>query len=208
VRAIDPHAVADPQIEIALLFDDQRVARIESHGDPVSRCLSVFLLDLVSDERTAECAGNGGRRVSAAATDLVTDHATRDSAYDGSAIEDRLVIGGTIELDSFDFPFLGAGRGFGHREGACGCKDQAYGHPESESSNVVSQHVHPFVMLYRVDQPDDCRSEASERGFAVASIGLFSSVRTFVATLGWFCFDALRRKFANVLRMSVLALFL
>ena len=63
------------------------------------------------------------------------------------------------------------------------------------------------VMLYRVDQPEDRRSDASEQGAGVASIGFFVNVRTFVATLGWFCFDALRRKFANVLRMSVLALF-
>jgi hypothetical protein len=62
--------------------------------------------------------------------------------------------------------------------------------------------------LYRVGQPKDRRSDASEQGAAVASIGFFVNVRTFVATLGWFCFDALRRKFANVLRMSVLALFL
>ena len=64
------------------------------------------------------------------------------------------------------------------------------------------------VKLYRVSQPEDRRSDASERGAAVASMGFFVNVRTFVATLGWFCFDALRRKFANVLRMSVLALFL
>jgi hypothetical protein len=64
------------------------------------------------------------------------------------------------------------------------------------------------VKLYRVGQPKDRRSDASEQGAAVASIGFFVNVRTFVATLGWFCFDALRRKFANVLRMSVLALFL
>ena len=61
-------------------------------------------------------------------------------------------------------------------------------------------------MLYRVDQPDDRRSGASDQGAGVGSIGLFVNVRTFVATLGWSCFDALRRKFASVLRMSVLAL--
>jgi len=64
------------------------------------------------------------------------------------------------------------------------------------------------VMLYRVDQPEERRSDASKQGAGVASIGVFFKFRTFVATLGWFCFDALRRKFANVLRMSVLALFL
>ena len=63
-------------------------------------------------------------------------------------------------------------------------------------------------MLYRVDQPEDRRSGASEQGAGVASTGFFVNVQTFVATLGWFCFDALRRKFANVLRISVLALFL
>jgi len=63
-------------------------------------------------------------------------------------------------------------------------------------------------MSYGVDQREARRSDASERGAGVASVGFFVSVRTFVATLGWFCFDALRRKFANVLRMSVLALFL
>jgi hypothetical protein len=40
----------------------------------------------------------------------------------------------------------------------------------------------------------------------VASIGFFLNVRTFVSALVWLRFDALRRKFANVLRMSVLAL--
>jgi hypothetical protein len=59
-------------------------------------------------------------------------------------------------------------------------------------------------MLYRVDQPEDRRSDANAAG---ASIGLLVNVRTFVAALGWFCFDALRRNLANVLRMSVLALF-
>jgi hypothetical protein len=62
-------------------------------------------------------------------------------------------------------------------------------------------------MLYRVGQPEDRRSDSSEQGAGVASIGLFLNLRTFVATLGWFCFDALRRTLANVLRMSVLALF-
>jgi hypothetical protein len=60
--------------------------------------------------------------------------------------------------------------------------------------------------LDRIDQPEDRRSDSSEQGAGVASIG-FLNVRTFVATLGWFCLDALRRKFANVLRMSVLTLF-
>ncbi len=64
------------------------------------------------------------------------------------------------------------------------------------------------VTLYRVDQPEDRRSDASEQGAGVASIGFFVKVRTFVAMPGWFCFKVLRRKFANVLRMSVLALFL
>jgi hypothetical protein len=63
-------------------------------------------------------------------------------------------------------------------------------------------------MLYRVDQPEDRRSGASEQGAGVASIGFLGSVRTFVATPAWCCFATLRRKFANVLRMSVLALFL
>ena len=64
------------------------------------------------------------------------------------------------------------------------------------------------VMLYRVDQPEDRRSDASEQGAGVASIGFFISGRTFVATLGRGCFDALRRNLANVLRISVLVLFL
>ena len=64
------------------------------------------------------------------------------------------------------------------------------------------------VMLYRVDQPEDRRSDASDQGGGVMSIGFFVNVRTFVVTLGRCCFDALRRKFANVLRMSVLPLFL
>jgi len=62
-------------------------------------------------------------------------------------------------------------------------------------------------MLYRVDQPDDRRSDASAPNAGVGSIGFFVNVRTFVAMLGWFCFDALRRNLANVLRISVLALF-
>jgi hypothetical protein len=61
--------------------------------------------------------------------------------------------------------------------------------------------------VHRVDQTEDRRSDSSEQGAGVASIGCFLNVRTFVATLGWFRLDALRRKFANVLRMSVLALF-
>jgi hypothetical protein len=62
--------------------------------------------------------------------------------------------------------------------------------------------------MYRADQPEDRRSDVSEQDAGGASIGFFVNVRTFVAMLGWFCFDVLRRKFANVLRMSVLALFL
>jgi hypothetical protein len=62
-------------------------------------------------------------------------------------------------------------------------------------------------MLYRVDQPEDCRGDASEQNAGVPSSGFFVNVLTFVPALGWFCFDTLRRKFANVLRMSVLALF-
>jgi hypothetical protein len=61
-------------------------------------------------------------------------------------------------------------------------------------------------MLYRIGQPESRRNDASEQTAGVASIGLFVKVRTFVATLDCFCFAALRRKFANVLRMSVLAL--
>ncbi len=63
-------------------------------------------------------------------------------------------------------------------------------------------------MMYRVDQPEERRSDASEQGGGVASIGFFVNVRTFVAMLGWFCLDALRRNLANVSRISVLALFL
>lgn len=63
-------------------------------------------------------------------------------------------------------------------------------------------------MLHRVDQPEDRRNDTGQKGAGVASIGFFVNVRTFVAALDWCCFDALRRKFANVLRMSVLALFL
>jgi hypothetical protein len=63
-------------------------------------------------------------------------------------------------------------------------------------------------MLYRVDQPEERRSDASDQGAGVASIGFVFNVRTFVAMLGGLCFEALRRKFAKVLRTSVLALFL
>ena len=62
-------------------------------------------------------------------------------------------------------------------------------------------------MFYRVDQSEDRCSDTSEQNAGVAFIGFFVRVGTF-GTLGWFCFDALRRKFANVLRMSVRALFL
>ena len=58
-------------------------------------------------------------------------------------------------------------------------------------------------MSYRVDQSEDRCSDTGEQNAGVAFIGF----RTF-GTPGWFCFDALRRKFANVLRMSVRALFL
>jgi hypothetical protein len=88
----DSHTVAHPQVEVARVFDDQRAARIESHGDAVSRRLPVLPLDFVSDDRAADCAGDGRRRVPAAASDLVADHATGDSAEQGSAV-DRLVIG-------------------------------------------------------------------------------------------------------------------
>ena len=47
------------------------------------------------------------------------------------------------------------------------------------------------------------RSDASEENAGVASIGFFVNVQTFLATLA-----SLHRKFANVLRMSVFALFL
>ena len=63
------------------------------------------------------------------------------------------------------------------------------------------------VIVYRFDQPEDRRSESREQGTSAASIGFFLNVRTFVATLGGFSLDALRREFANVLRMLVLALF-
>ncbi len=64
-------------------------------------------------------------------------------------------------------------------------------------------------MLYGVDQPEDRRSDASDPNAGDASIGFFANVQTFVATLGRRgCFDALRWNLANVLRMSVLALFL
>ena len=59
-----------------------------------------------------------------------------------------------------------------------------------------------------MDQPEDRRNGVREQGAGVASIGVFFNVRTFVVALRWSCLDALRRKFANVLRMSVLALFL
>ena len=64
------------------------------------------------------------------------------------------------------------------------------------------------VVLYRVGQAKNDRNDAGEQGARAASTEFFRSARMFVAALGWFCFDTLRRKFANVLRMSVLALFL
>ena len=64
------------------------------------------------------------------------------------------------------------------------------------------------AMSYGAGQPEDDRNDARDRRAGAASIGFFVIVRTFVWAFGWFCFDALRRKLANVLRMSVLALFL
>ena len=61
-------------------------------------------------------------------------------------------------------------------------------------------------MFYRVDQPEDRRSGAGDPNGGGASMRFLVNVRTFVATLSWVWF-ALRRKFANVLRMSVPALF-
>ena len=63
------------------------------------------------------------------------------------------------------------------------------------------QHFHfPF--------PEDRSGDASDLTAGLASTGFFVNVRTFVAMLGCFCFDALRRNLANVLRTSVLALLL
>jgi len=56
--------------------------------------------------------------------------------------------------------------------------------------NRVGMFIFLCVMSYRVDQPEDRRSDASEQGVGVASIGFFVNVRTFVAALGWLCFDA------------------
>ena len=64
------------------------------------------------------------------------------------------------------------------------------------------------VVSCRAGQPENDRNDALERRVGVASIGFFVNVRTLVAAFGWFWFDALRRKLANVLRMSVFALFL
>ena len=61
---------------------------------------------------------------------------------------------------------------------------------------------------YRVDQPEDRRSDAREQRDGVAVIGFFTNVQTFVAMLDWFCFDALRRNLAYVSRIALLALFL
>ena len=72
---------------------------------------------------------------------------------------------------------------------------------EDPTMDKSGQHVH-FQL------PNDRRGDASDLKGGVASTGFFVNARTFVATLGWFCFDALRRNLANVFRMSVLALFL
>jgi hypothetical protein len=40
-------------------------------------------------------------------------------------------------------------------------------------------------MLYRVDQPEDRRSDANDPNAGITSIGFFVNVRIFVATLGW-----------------------
>jgi len=59
-----------------------------------------------------------------------------------------------------------------------------------------------------VGQPEDDRNDARERCDCAPSIEFFVNDLTFVVELGWLWVDALRRKFANVLRMSVSALFL
>jgi len=61
--------------------------------------------------------------------------------------------------------------------------------------------------LYRVDQLKARRSGASEPNACAASGGFFVNGRTLVAMRGSFCLAALRRKCANVFRISVLALF-
>jgi hypothetical protein len=55
--------------------------------------------------------------------------------------------------------------------------------------NRVSTLIFLCVTLYRVGQPEDRRSDASEQGAGGASIGFLVNVRTFVAALGWSCFD-------------------
>jgi hypothetical protein len=46
--------------------------------------------------------------------------------------------------------------------------------------NRVSMFIFLCAMLYRVDQPEDRRNDASEQNAGVASIGFFVNVRTFV----------------------------
>jgi hypothetical protein len=50
VAVRDSHTVAHAQVEVARVFDDQRAARIESHGDAVSRRLPPLFVDFVSDD--------------------------------------------------------------------------------------------------------------------------------------------------------------
>src|SRR4030095_2548934 len=75
-------------------------------------------------------------------------------------------------------------------------------HTDIQSPNRLTNRICMFIFLcvmsYGVDHPEDRRRDASERGAGVASIGFFVNARTFVATLGCFCFDAVRREFDTV----------
>ena len=173
VAVFDPHAVTYAQVEVALVFDDQGAARIESHGDAVLRRLPLLLLDFVSDDGAADCADDGGRRVPAAASDLVADHATGDAADHGSAI-DGLVFGRAIDLDSLDFALVTA-------DGASAITTLPVAAASrytdiqipNRRMNRVSIFIFLCVMSYRVGQSEDDRNDASGQRAGAASIGFF-----------------------------------
>ena len=73
---------------------------------------------------------------------------------------------------------------------------------------ATSDRVNRSTPHFHFPLPEDRSGDASDLTAGVPSTGFFVNVRTLVAMLGGFCFDALRRNLANVLRTSVLALFL
>src|SRR5215467_5099978 len=87
------HPVADAQIDVSGVFDDQRGTGIEPHRDPVARALDALLLDFVAHDRAADGAGDRRRGIAPAAADLVTDDAARDATKHRPDIDGLIVVG-------------------------------------------------------------------------------------------------------------------